>query len=134
MEPPNSRFLAAHFDQGVEMSIYRQTMHRVLDVPMAVGSLKPHGEGEIAFSVHDPQIAENDGAWRAAWSQGKVRVERAPRGDIAFSIGAFSQAFMGSPGVRELAQHGLVDVREPGALDRAESLFTPMPVCCMEFF
>ncbi len=53
---------------------------------------------------------------------------------IAFSIGAFSQAFMGAPSVTELAQHGLIEVRDPLSLEMAERLFTPMPVCCMEFF
>lgn len=134
MEPPHSRFLAGCFDQGVEMSIYRQTMHRVLDVEKAVASLKPEGEGELFFSVRDPHIAANDGAWRASWSGGTVQIEQSPRGDIAYPIGAFSQAFMGSPSTSELAQHGLIEVRNPDAIKAAEQLFTPMPVCCMEFF
>jgi predicted acetyltransferase len=88
MEPPDSRFLAHCYDQGVEMSIYRQTMYRVLDLEGAVKRLKPKGEGELFFSVRDPHIAENDGAWRASWSGGPVQIEPSPRGDIAFSIAA----------------------------------------------
>jgi predicted acetyltransferase len=134
MEPPQSRFFAAHFDQGVEMSVYRQTMHRVLDVEKALKQLKPKGEGAFTFSVRDEQIADNDGAWSVSWTDQGVDVQRSPRGDIAFSIGAFSQAFMGAPSVAELARHGLIEVRDPLSLSMAERLFTPMPVCCMEFF
>lgn len=134
MEPPNSRTLAAHFDQGIECSIYRQTMHRVLDVPAAVQALRPKGSGTFTFSVRDQHLPENDGAWSVSWNEGPPRVERSPHGDLAFSIAAFSQAFMGSPSVRELADHGLVDVRDQNAIETAERLFTPMPVCCMEFF
>ena len=65
---------------------------------------------------------------------GQVQIEQSPRGDIAYPIGAFSQAFMGSPSTSELAQHGLIEVRNPDAVKAAEQLFTPMPVCCMEFF
>ena len=134
MEPPRSRYMAAHFDQGVEMSVYRQTMHRVLDVPAALRCLKPEGKGEFTFSVRDPHMSDNDGAWRVAWSENGIEVERAPQGSLAFSIAAFSQAFMGSPSVRELAAHGLIEVRDACAVETAERLFTPMPVCCMEFF
>jgi predicted acetyltransferase len=134
MEPPHSRFLAAHYDQGVEMSLYRQTMHRVLDVERAVRALKPVGTGAFSFSVRDEQVPENDGAWGVSWTDQGVDVSRSPRGDLAFSIAAFSQAYMGSPSVRELAAHGLIEVRDPLALETAERLFTPMPVCCMEFF
>ncbi len=134
MEPPDSRTIAQHFDQGIEFSLYRQTMHRVLDVQECVKRLRPKGQGSFTFSVQDPHIPENDGAWSVAWNDGPPTIERSPRGDIAFTIGHFSQAFMGSPSVGELARHGLIDVRDPSAIETAERLFTPLPVCCMEFF
>jgi predicted acetyltransferase len=134
MEPPNSRFLAAYYDQGVEASLYRQTMHRVLDVPKAVSALRPKGTGSFTFHVHDPQIKHNDGPWRVSWTDQGVDVVRAENAQLEFSIGSFSQAFMGMPAVRELAGHGLVTVHDPLALEQAERLLTPMPVCCMEFF
>jgi predicted acetyltransferase len=134
MEPPNSRLLATNFDQGIEMSLYRPTMHRVLDVEAAVKALKPQGSGVLSFSVQDPLITENDGAWRAEWNEGEVNIERTPRADIAMDIQAFSQAYMGAPSITDLANHRLIDVRNAAALHEATQLFSPMPVCCMEFF
>ncbi|HXH60549.1 MAG TPA: GNAT family N-acetyltransferase [Fimbriimonadaceae bacterium] len=133
-EPPHSPFLAGHFDQGVDFQLARQTMHRVLDVKKAVEALKPAGKGQLDFKVTDPQMKENDGCWRAEWSEGKVSVQKTKSSEIDFEIGPFSQAFMGAPSVRELAQHGSIKATKEDALQRAERLLSPMPVCCMEFF
>ncbi|MEX2243057.1 MAG: GNAT family N-acetyltransferase [Fimbriimonadaceae bacterium] len=130
MEPPDSRFLAAHFDQGVEMSLYRQTMHRVLDVPKALEALKPTTSGEFTIGVKDAQVSDNDGPWKVTFEPGRVQVEKTNKAGINLHIGAFSQALMGSPSLGELAKKGLVQ----GDTAEAEKLLTPMPVCCMEFF
>ena len=52
-EPPNSRFLALHMDQGVEAKMSRWTMFRVLDLPSALMALKLEHEGEFTIEVRD---------------------------------------------------------------------------------
>lgn len=132
MEPPNSRYLARYYDQGAEMSMYRQTMYRVLDVEKAVRRLKPATSGSISIGVTDPLIEDNNGAWRIEWTPEQVHTERSPRADIAFDIQTFSQVFMGAPSFDDLALD--IEVRNPNAIEPAKQLFTPTPVCCMEFF
>lgn len=134
MEPPNSRTLATYLDQGIECSLYRPTMHRVLDVPNAIKALKPKGTGAFAIEVHDELMPENSAVWQVSWTDQGVDVTKGKAPDLACDVRAFSQAFMGMPSLRELAAHSQIKVLDPNALETAERLFTPMPVCCMEFF
>lgn len=133
-EPPQSPFLVNHIDRGVEMMMFRQTMHRVLDVQKAIESLAPITNGEFTIEITDNVIEDNNGAWQVWFESNKAQATKCKSGDIKMDIGSFSQAFMGSPNITELAQHGLIDVRSKEALKAAEKLFDPIQVCCMDFF
>ena len=68
------------------------------------------------------------------FSSDGVEVTKADSAELHTDIGHFSQALMGSPSISQLAEQGAVRVDSQQALDAAEALLTPLPVCCMEFF
>lgn len=133
-EPPQSPFLARHMDRDVEASFYRQTMHRVLDVPGAIAALKPESSGDFTIEVEDSILQENSCAWQVWFDSTGANATKCKTGDLKMNIGAFSQAYMGSPTVIALADQGLVEVRSTEALHAAQRLFSPTQVCCMDFF
>lgn len=133
-EPARSPFLAQHYDEGVVAKEDRAIMYRVLDVPRALESLRPTSAGSFRVRVLDRELPENEGPWRVDFEPSGVRVARADASDWECGIGAFTQAFMGSPSLADLAVEGLATVREPSGLAAACALLTPMPVTCYDFF
>ncbi len=133
-EPPHSPFIANHMDRDVEACYHRQTMHRVLDVPGAISSLKPESKGDFTIEIEDSVLKENNGAWQVWFDTSGANATKCKSGDLKMDIGAFSQAFMGSPSIAELAHTGRIDVRSIETLRTAQKLFTPTQVCCMDFF
>lgn len=134
IEPPDSPYIPDLLDQGVTCALHRPTMFRVLNVPLALESLRPAGSGEFTFQVVDEQLPENCGPWKVAWADGRVSVANAEGHDFEIDIRAFSQAFMGSPSLDQLNENELISVRNPQGIEEAKKLLTPLAVVCMEFF
>jgi hypothetical protein len=104
-------------------------------VAAALSRLKPHSAGEFTVRVIDPQIPENEGPWRVYWRDPRVVVEKiSSEADLTLDIQAFSQAFMGEPSLREVAEQGRVEIRSAKALQAAELLLPPLAVYCGDFF
>jgi predicted acetyltransferase len=133
-EPSDSPFYARYLDQGVEAKIERPIMYRVCDVPAALRSLVPAGEGEFTIRVRDEIVPENEGPWRVVFGRDGVEVSPAADADIQIDIRQFTQAFLGEPDLRELLRHGLVDCANPAAFQAASNLLPPTPAYCPEFF
>jgi len=128
-EPSDSPYYAQYMDQGVEVKVDRPVMFRVCDVKGTLEALTPIGEGELTLSIEDPEVPENCGPFRVAWSNGKVSVEEASSADLKLTIGRFTQAFLGEPSVEDLARNGLLPPSEPLA-----RLLPASPVYCGDFF
>lgn len=133
-EPPDSPFVSRFMDQGVTVTINRATMFRVIGVQEALFPFKSMEQLEFSFELIDPDCPWNNGRWKVDCGAYGTQVARAETADFSIGIGAFSQAVMGQPSLRQLADQGMVSVTNPKGLDAACRLLNPMPVVCMEFF
>lgn len=135
-EPPSSPFLARYFDEGVTAEMSRETMFRAINVPQALGKLKPTQSGSFRFSVEDSELPENDGPWQVEFEPGQVHVSSCEEPDFIISVQHFSQALMGSPGLSELMRMEVVSLisESPEPYEAALRLLDPVPVVCMDFF
>ncbi len=133
-EPSRSPFLMRFKHQGVQTTIDRPVMWRILNVEAALQGLKPDDSGEFTFSVRDEYLAENQGPWTVRYRPEGVEVEQGGDPDFSLDIRQFAQAYLGEPGLKWLAEEGLVDVRRERGLQEATRLLTPMPTVCTEFF
>lgn len=133
-EPSLSPFLCEFYDQGVEATLSRAWMVRVLDVPRALACLCPEDEGEFRLEVRDEQLPDNRGPWWVRYRSGQVEVDRASDADLRLDVRFFSAALLGEPSLADLARAGVVEVVSSDALRSALRLLPPMPVCCMDFF
>jgi predicted acetyltransferase len=102
---------------------------RLLDVPGALAARSYAGHGELVLEVHD---SDGDGfaAGRyllRAGEDGAECVQTAATADLELGQRALASAYLGGFRLRELAISGAVVERTPGALRRADALFsTPL--------
>jgi predicted acetyltransferase len=135
VEPSDSPYRAKHWDRGAELNAGSgYLMWRVLNVPKALSALKPQRSGSFAIEVVDEHFAENQGPWRVEYSPDGVSVAPASNAGLVMDIRQFSQAFMGQPGLMDLALNGLIEVRSDADLLTAAGLLSAQPVCCLDAF
>jgi hypothetical protein len=103
-------------------------MYRVLDVPQAIGSLPP-ASGKFTFSVHDPDLPENNGPWEVSSASGSVRVGAAESAELEFTPQTLIQALLGEPSFEDLVRNGVLS-----ANPAAGALFPPNPTYCIDYF
>ena len=89
-------------------------MLRMVDVQQAVAQRGfPLGvEAEVDFSLDDPELAANAGAWRLTVSKGEGRLERIEAARLRLGVGAFSSWYAGWGDATTLLRAGLVE--DPG--------------------
>lgn len=133
-EPPDSRFLSHFLEQGMEARRQGTTMFRIVDVPAALRLLQPAGQGFFTIQVDDPHANWNTGPWKVAWEGGKVEVTAAKESGLSLSIGALSQAYMGSPSFAQLAWDGFVLVKDQAQAESAGRFFGSLPVSMIDTF
>jgi predicted acetyltransferase len=109
-------------------------MWRVLNVPKALSTLKPQTSGSFTIEVVDEHFTENQGPWWVEYSPEGVSVVPASKAGLVMDIRQFSQAFMGQPGLMDLALNGLIEVRSDADLLGASGLLSAQPVCCLDAF
>jgi predicted acetyltransferase len=135
-EPSDSPYYANYLDQGVLAEVSRPAMFRVCNVPEALRKLQTQYSGRFTLSIDDPQIEENRGPFEVEFSPTCVSVERQDSNppDLEFSIGTFTQAFLGDPSLSELAEYGSVKINSEPALTAGVLLLPHLPVYCSDFF
>ena len=79
----------------------------------------------MTIAVTDPLIATNNGTWTID-ANGSKPSELQP--DLVVDIGALSATYLGGTAWATLAAVGDVDVRTPGALAIADTLFASRPL------
>ncbi|MBC8063338.1 MAG: GNAT family N-acetyltransferase [Chlorobia bacterium] len=129
-EPSDSPYLQVYSDQGISAKYSRAIMFRVLDIPGALKALAPVGAGAFSFEVQDELVPENHGCWRVEDDGEKVDCRRVDSADLVGSIQAWTQAFLGDPGI----ERGPIEERESGSLASASKFLKPARVYCQEFF
>lgn len=130
LEPGDSPFLASYHDQGVEATVERPLMARILDVRGALALLEPVGAGAINLAVQDEDLPENQGPWRIEFKDGKVQVEPAAKADITCDVRSLTQMLVGDPSFEELHAQGRIE----GESGPAAQLFRAHRVYCADAF
>ncbi|MCH8273658.1 MAG: GNAT family N-acetyltransferase [Armatimonadetes bacterium] len=133
-EPSDGPFLATSVDQGVKAAYENPIMFRVLDVPAALGALKPQASGDFSLLVHDEGVPQNRGPWRVSFSLDGVSVEACDSAGIEMDIRHFSQAFLGEPSFAGLLGQGFVKVCREADAKSAADLLTPRATYCLDMF
>ncbi|RYG34631.1 hypothetical protein EON81_15065, partial [bacterium] len=124
-EPSDGPFGFHHLDMGVEISLMRPIMGRIVDVITTLESCRPEGEGSFAFATPD------EGAWRVTYSGGEAKVESAESGEFTLTIGTLTQALYGEPSLADLVRTGGV---EGSVTTAALDFFPASSGYCLDFF
>ena len=87
--------------------------------------------------IEDRTVHSNNGSWHVRFGDGDVHVEKVSddhEWDFKMSVQSFAQAFLGEPGLADLAGQGSIDISTPKALQSALSLMPTQSTYCMDFF
>src|SRR5579875_2557187 len=114
------------------------TYVRLIDVASALGTRRYERQGSLSLFVTDPFCPWNEGCYHlsvAADGTGEVERLKEPSGDISLDVAALGSLYLGGLSARALAQVGLLEATDQGALARAERLFaiTEPPFCTTDF-
>lgn len=135
-EPSSGPFVSQFLQRNhtTEVALHREAMFRLVDVRVALSSLKPEGKGSFSLKVVDPILAENAGPWRVEFADGVCAVEPAGSADFTLGQGALAQAILGEPSLALLGEWGLVDVHNASGFQAACEALPPSPAMLTEFF
>ena len=109
---------------------------RLVDVPKALSERRYAAEGRVTFEVQD---------LFCPWTKGRYVVEGGPGGascvatdaepDLVMSVNELGAAYLGGMSFRQLHRAGRVEEEVPGAMARADAMFTwdPAPWCSFIF-
>jgi predicted acetyltransferase len=109
---------------------------RLVDVPKALSKRKYAADGRVTFEVGD---------LFCPWNEGRYVVEGGPDGascvatdsepDLVMSVNELGAAYLGGMSFRQLHRAGRVEEEVPGAMARADAMFTwdPPPWCSFIF-
>jgi predicted acetyltransferase len=109
---------------------------RILDVPTALGSRTYSADGRIVFEVSDPFRPETDGRYELVVENGAGVCGRTDAdADLMGTINVLGATFLGGMSFAQLWEAGRIDERTPGAVRRADLLFSssPAPWCVYDF-
>lgn len=102
---------------------------RIVDVDAALAA-RSYGpaHGAVTIAVNDPLVATNNGTWTVT-AEGSKPSEAEP--DLLVGISTLSAAYLGGTSWATLAAVGEVEVRTPGVVAIADTLFAshPLPFC-----
>jgi predicted acetyltransferase len=99
---------------------------RILDLPAALAARGYVGSGSLVLEVSDDLVEANAGPWQLSVDGGRGSVAPTPAApDLELDIGTLAQTYLGGSRFVDLAVAGRVRECQPGALLRADALFTP---------
>ncbi|MFR9728810.1 GNAT family N-acetyltransferase [Saccharopolyspora sp. MS10] len=101
---------------------------RLVDVPTALAARSWGAAEPVVVEVRDATLPDNAGNYRIG-PDGAVRCAERPQ--LALDAALLGALYLGDVAPSTLAAAGLIEVREPAALDRADRLFAvPRPPWC----
>jgi len=110
---------------------------RLVDPPVALSARRYQGEGSLVLEVGDGFRPAGTGRYRLDAGPDGAECRRTPAGqpDLALDVTYLGAAYLGGVRLSTLARAGRVTELRPGALDRADALFStsPMPWCSTDF-
>ncbi|MDQ2673969.1 MAG: GNAT family N-acetyltransferase [Chloroflexota bacterium] len=109
---------------------------RVVDVSAALAQRRYPDDGRLVIEVSDAFCDWNDGRWALTVENGTPRVETTTdAADLACDVTDLAAAYLGGFSFTQLADAARVRELQPGAIERADSLFrTPRPPWCPRVF
>ena len=97
-----------------------------LDLPAALSARGYVGSGSLVLDVADDLFDANAGRWQLSVEDGRGSVARTSAApDLELDIGTLARPTWAASGSSTWRVAGRVRECEPGALDRADALFTP---------
>jgi predicted acetyltransferase len=121
-------------DQGIESKFDGPMMYRILDVPAVLSAVRSEESGEFCFTVDDPHLEQNRGAWTVRFSSGGTEVAKGGQPAFELSIAALTQAALGEPSFETLLAMGEVRPLDASGLQSAVRFFRPFPTFTLDFF
>ena len=99
---------------------------RILDLPEALPARGYVGSGSLVIDVADDMFESNAGRWQLTVKEGRGTVARTTAApDLELDIGSLAAVYLGGFRFVDVGVSGRVRECEPGALQRADALFTP---------
>jgi predicted acetyltransferase len=96
---------------------------RLLDVERALESRSYAAAGTLTLELSDAFLPDNAGTWTLEAGPAGANVKRGGDAELRLDVRELASAYLGGFTFSQLAVAGLVAELEPGALDRADSLF-----------
>ena len=104
---------------------------RFVDLEAALAGRMYHGDDSVVIEVRDSFCPWNEGRWRVGQEVGRTD----DAAELELDSADLSSAYLGAFDFHRLAEAERVRELEPGALERATTLFrTPRPPFCPEDF
>lgn len=103
--PSDDLLWSALYHWDLKTKLEPTTMGRIVDVAGALRAWKPDPgvEGSLILAVRDKLAPWNEGAWRVAFENGAVAIEKTSgKPQVSLDIRALSQAYFGTPTVPKL--------------------------------
>jgi predicted acetyltransferase len=108
------------------LTIYDGLWLRILDLEATLRERGYVGSGSLVIDVNDAMFDSNAGRWQLTVEEGRGSVARTTAApDLELDIGTLAAAYLGGFRFADLALTGRVRACQPGALERADVLFTP---------
>jgi predicted acetyltransferase len=105
---------------------------RIVDVPKALTARRYSAEGRLVIEVRDAFCPWNEGAFELSGGPDGAECRRTEDpADLSLDVAALGAAFLGGNRFSSLGAAGRVGEATPGALGRADAMFTwdPTPWC-----
>jgi predicted acetyltransferase len=130
-DPASPLFLLVADPRQLHLQVGDGLWLRLVDVGEALRRRSYAGGGSVVLEVTDAFCPWNEGRYRAGEDAGPTDAEP----ELRLSAADLASAYLGGFDFHRLADAGLVEELQPGALERATALFrTPLPPYCSEEF
>jgi predicted acetyltransferase len=109
---------------------------RLVDVPGALAARRYSGSGRVVFEVHDTFCSWNEGRFQLEAGRDGASCTASPaEPDLVVEASDLGAAYLGGVRFEHLHRAGRVVEVTPGALGRADAMFTwePLPFCSAVF-
>jgi len=107
-----------------------------VDIPAALEARRYSMEGSVIFEVKDSFMPENAGRYELQGGRDGATCRRTGKShDLALDVTDLGAAYLGNVSLSVLGRAGRVEEKTPGALARADALFSsePAPWCATHF-
>jgi predicted acetyltransferase len=130
-DPASPLFLLMTDPRSLHLRVSEGLWLRFVDLEAALAGRTYHGDDTVVIEVRDSFCPWNEGRWRVGHEVGRTD----DPADLELDSADLASAYLGAFDFHRLAEAERVRELEPGALERATTLFrTPRPPFCPEDF